>query len=231
MSYRVLLGIDSTPGIYNNAKIAQQAKRRRIPKKQLYVLDTISYRNAVIASTKAQISELKAATEPDSNLLKRTTNARKDNLQPTQIRFFNADGSAFYKMVNCYVDPPIPMSWNKNGTFNTFPPKTVDEQLTYGNEDLGFFLEHIVSLNGEHITKEDLPQADYYAVLIWNKFYNRPSKRLIDSMKRYQKKHDNINIHFLYVNNQNAQIWPYLNSEQKKLVFDALEKANSQQDS
>jgi hypothetical protein len=40
----------------------------------------------------------------------------------------------------------------------------------------------------------------------------RPSRKLLKSMSDYQKQHPDKKIHFLYVNNHNANLWPMLDS-------------------
>jgi hypothetical protein len=36
---------------------------------------------------------------------------------------FDDEGNPLYKMVDCYIDPAIPMNWNKYGSFHEFPLK------------------------------------------------------------------------------------------------------------
>jgi hypothetical protein len=63
---------------------------------------------------------------------------------------------------------------------------------------------------------QDLPEADYYVLILWNDIFKRPSKRLIELEQKYHKKHGDKKVHVLYVNNQNAYLWPLMTPEQRE---------------
>src|SRR5690348_2354043 len=74
-------------------------------------------------------------------------------------------------MVNCYVDPPIPMNWNVGGCFDNLPAKTNIESLNTHFFGLEVLLENASFLNSTKLTMEELPNSDYYGVIIWNDFF------------------------------------------------------------
>lgn len=210
LAYRTLLGIDTTPHWKSNKQIERETSRYRLPGKQAYALDTASLHQAILRHYLPQRDTPRTAD--DSLQFKRLRKALNDDLQPVQIRFFKADGSPIFKLVNCYLDPPIPMRWNVAGSFDQFPPANDIAQLNDFLLPMDFFLPHLHPLSPESEAIHALPKADYYAILLWNDFMIRPSRKLIKQMRRYEKAHAGQHIHFLFVNNHNACLWPHLDS-------------------
>lgn len=175
-----------------------------IPANQRFELDTASYYKAEVQEYRLQLEALDSL---DSLEQKKERKILNDNLQPNQIRFFNAQGDPIFKMVNCYIDPPLPVSWNKHGSFDAFPPTIDFMQSGEGNKPLSHFLKHTHTLDQKAVNKHDLPKAGYYAMVINNDLMKRVSRRQMRTMKKYLKEHQEENIHVLYVNNNNHELW------------------------
>jgi hypothetical protein len=215
--YRLLLGVDTSPHWKTHEQVQRDFKRANLPATQSYVLDTTSLYHATIAFYRTGYDSL-PKTATDSLQQKRLLKAVNDDLQSVQIRFFEASGKPIFKLVNCYLDPPIPMRWNVAGSFDQFPPANDIAQLNDFLLPIDFFLPHLLPLSPASGSLQALPKADYYAILMWNDFMIRPSRKLLKSMREYQKQHPDKNIHFLYVNNHNAELWPMLDSAGKAEV-------------
>lgn len=226
LMYRTLLGVDTQPNIMSTEKIAKKSKRYGVDQNANY---TLRVEDSYIDTVKAYVTKAYDSldTLTDAVEIARLRKNTSNDLQPVQLRYFNAEGKAIFKMVNCYVDPPIPMKWNVEGSLDQFPPKTPDIKSLKEdvNQDLDFFLPYIVTSDEEELTMADLPNADYYVIIFWNSFFIRPSKKLIKQVKRYHKKHEDENIHVIYVNNHNAHLWGYLTEEQKETVKEEIENA------
>jgi len=207
LSYRVLLGIDTTPEWRLNSEIIQDAKKLHIPIESIYILDTASYRNTILKNLHSNLEVLKSdSTSVDSVSIKKLYKVTNDDLHATQIRFFNGEEAEIFKLVNCYIDPPIPMNWNVQGCFNSFPPKVLIESLNTHYYDLNFFLSHISNLKGDSVSFSELPKSDYYVIIFWNTFMKRPSRKLIKTINKYIDSYPEYKIVPIFINNQNATI-------------------------
>jgi hypothetical protein len=222
VAYRVLLGIDTTPEWQTDEELEKSAKKHKIPDAYNLVLDTATYARSLKVVYTEALEDVKE-NNGDSTALANLKTALKDDQQPTQFRLFDATGMEVFKLVNCYLDPPIPMNWNVGGCFDSFPPKTNIEALNTHVFDLNFLLAHAKFANQSKLAFSDLPKADFYGVIIWNDFYKRPSKRLIKTIQKYSKTTDKT-IVLLYINNQNQQIWPRLGAAQKAEVAEFYRK-------
>lgn len=217
MAYRLLLGIDTTPSWKSSEQVQRDFKRQKLPAEQSYLLDTASLYRATIAFYRTGYDSL-PKTPTDSLQQKRLRKALNDDLQSVQIRFFEANGKPIFKLLNCYLDPPIPMRWNVAGSFDQFPPANDIAQLNDFLLPMDCFLPHLRPLSPASGSLQTLPKADYYAILMWNDFMIRPSRKLLKSMRNYQKQHPDKNIHFLYVNNHNAYLWPMLDAASQEEI-------------
>jgi hypothetical protein len=220
--YRTVLGVDTTPGWPKHKKIEKITKKRGIPREQAFVMDTASYLPFVINDSKAKWEEYKAdkdvLTKEDSLVLKRINNERKDNTQPVQVRYFNQNGEPIFKMVNCYVDPPIPMRWNVQGSLDVFPPVPIKELKDQEDVNMQTLLPFIKNMDGQPITFSELPKSKYYAVVFWNSFMIRPSKRLISQIMTYNHEIGKDAAYILFVNNHKSQIWKMAKPKSKELI-------------
>ncbi len=224
LAYRVLLGIDTSPEWKTDKEIEKDFRKKNIAEANRFVLDTASYDNTVKADLKKTVIELrKDSASYDTVHVKNLLKIANDDLQSVQIRYFTKNGDPIFKLVNCYIDPPIPMSWNVENSFDVFPPKNDIPLLQY-NRPISYFFPHITTLQGEPLNFSSLPEADYYAIVYWNSFLKRPSNKLIKTLKRYNKKHTDKKTHFIFVNNQNAAIWSATTQEQKQELMKQLKE-------
>lgn len=215
LMYRTLLGVDSSPDWKSDAEILADFEKRNIPEHQRFLLDTASYDAAVNADLRHFIDSIQRNNITlDSLEKKRVLKIANDNLQPTQIRYFDTHGEPIFKMVNCYIDKAIlRFDWNLNDCLATFPPTYPDPRLEKGNQPLSYFLPHLTDLSGNSLST--LPEADYYAVVFWNDFMIRPSRKLIETISAYHEQHADKHIYTLFVNNHNAELWSMLDAAQK----------------
>jgi len=222
LTYRVLLGVDSTPNWNTKKVMVKRAKKLNIPEEFNLVLDTAVYYKGIKEIYKEIQDSLKSSPN-DSLEYFLSKEAFKDDTQPVHFRLFEKEGKEVFKIVNCYVDPPIPMNWNVKGCFDQFPPKIDIINLNAHYFDLNFLLGVSSRLNGDKLTLNDLPEADYYAVILWNDFMKRPSKQLIRLIQHYVQDQSE-SIQLIYINNQNAYLWEIMEDKYKKEVIKGYEE-------
>lgn len=216
LAYRVLLGVDPKPDWNSDKEIRKQAKNYNIPSEYNFVMDTASYYEGLTNIYQNLFDEL-PISEKESLTLSKFNKVLQDDAQVVHFRMFDNTGAEIFKIVNCYVDPPIPMNWNVDGCFDTFPPKIGIETLNTHNYDLVFLLSNASSLSGTKVTLNELPQANYYGVIIWNEVFKRPSKKLIKTVRKNLHKTDE-SVVLIFINNQNAYLWQVMDSESKEKV-------------
>lgn len=221
--YSVLLGVDSTPNWKSKKEITKQAKRYKIPAEYNLILDTAAYYDGLSEIYSNRAKEL-TISEEDSTEYFALKRVLKDDSQPTQFRLFDKNGSEIFKIVNCYVDPPIPMNWNVQGCFDAFPPSLDIESLNSHNYDLNFLLRSSSTTDDTPFALTDLPESDYYGVILWNDFFQRPSRKLIKTVRKYVEDTGQ-SIHLIFINNQNAYLWQVMDSETKEKVKNALQES------
>lgn len=219
---RSILGIDTSPDWLIGKEIVKEFDRKKIPSDNRFVLDTVSYRKSLLKNLTLDLKKMDLSNSTDSLYKSKLKKIIKDDLQPVQVRYFDASYNQIFKIVNCYVDNPISMDWNVNNCFGVFPPKIDFEDLNNDHKNLNFFLEHIYTIDGKKLAPESLPKADYYVIVFWNSFFKRPSRKLIHTIKEYNAKHKDKNAFIMYVNNQNAQIWSKIDSTQKKEILNQI---------
>lgn len=212
--YRISLGLDSTPSWYTVEQTQKLAKKRKIPIDRNLEMDTVSYANAVTSFYQNRWDSLKQ-TDIDSNEIRLFKRIWKDDVQPVRFHLYTADGTEIFKVVNCYVDPLFPMNWNIDGCLDQFPPRTNIESLQTHNFDLEFMLSHTHGVDTPDLRLENLPKADYYGVIVWNRFMVKPSRKLIKQIQEYVE-HQDESIELIYIFNQKEFLWPYLDEENKK---------------
>jgi|SRR5690554_1502005 len=217
--YKVLLGVDTKPNWSTDKHITSQAKKYKIPEEFNLIQDTVGYYEElkVIYQSKFDEVEIIDGDSTDYFKLHRIYN---DDFQPVQFRLFDNEGTEIFKMVNCYVDPPIPMNWNVGGCFDNFPAKTNIESLNTHFFGLEVLLENASFLNSTKLTMEELPNSDYYGVIIWNDFFKRPSKKLIKTVQKYvQKRIEKVTL--IYIYNHNSYLWYSIDSDTRMKVKEA----------
>jgi hypothetical protein len=220
LTYSVLLGIDTTPDWVTDEQIAKQAKKYKIPAEYNLLLDTASYKRKLKHIYAEAYNDLKI-NQSDSSHFASLKKARSDDFQPAQFRLFDQMGVEIFKLVNCYIDPPIPLRWNVDGCFNSFPPKTSFQALDIHMFPLEFLLSHTTTLDGQPFAYTGLPEADYYGVILWNDYFKRPSRRLVKTVQEYVEKTDQT-ISLIYINNHNQMLWSVMDSEDKEKVKTSL---------
>lgn len=223
--YRTLLGVNVQPKWMTDEKVAREFERKGVPTDQAFVLDTASYDRAVRTRYKDEVKRIYPKgpeNKDDSVVVKGMWKHTADDLQPVQVRYFDAGGRSIFKLVNCYLDPPIPMRWNVEGAFDHFPPQPIAALRAVEDDSLSFFLEHMHHLDGSSVVQSSLPEADYYVVVFFNRFMVRPSRKLLRTVRRYHKRHPSENLHVLYVHNHNAQIWGMMGPEQREAAKEVL---------
>lgn len=222
LAYKVLLGVDSTPSWKVDQEIAIQAKKYNIPAEYSLVLDTAVYYKRLKSIYKNLFKELEISEQDSAEYFNLET-VLKDDTQPVQFRLFDKNGFEIFKIVNCYIDPPIPMDWNVDHCFDTFPPSLEIESLNSHYFDLDFLLANSSPLDKNKASIGDLPQVDYYGVILWNDFFKRPSKKLIKTIGKTSEDWDE-SVLLIYINNQNAYLWQVMDSKTKEEVKKALEE-------
>ena len=208
--YRVILGIDAKPEWYKSEQIEAAFRKKNIARDHAFIMDTASYYNEIKYRFWDEVALLRADSlnnPVDSSYLDERMHMVGTDLQPVQVRYFTKTGVPIFKMINCDIDPPLPMTWNKKHSFDDFPPKPIEYRGNNFGDSLQFFLKHLKTLDGKSVNFIDLPDADYYAIIIWNSFWIKPSNKLIKLIKKYNKEFEEKNTFILYVINHNAEIW------------------------
>lgn len=229
---RGFLGFDRSPQYLSDKRIEKKTKRRNIPSENALVFKNDGYYKEVRERAKKEIEDIenKADSEDgiNSERIRYIERKAKNDLQLVQLRFFKGVDQPIYKSLNCHINPfdflnPFNRSWNIANTLDSFPPKPLSflKREMKEDDDLCFFLKHSQSLNGEDVRKEEIPQADYYVVVIWNNIAHKYSRKLIRQTRRYVKKHQDKDIHVFYINNHNAFIWKELEESDKQEILNA----------
>ncbi len=211
--YRTLLGVDSTPKwIYSNKELKKEERKMKVQGDFLFELDTTKYSDTILSIYKSNVSDFKSTFPEDTNGLKMIRKVANDDVQAVQFRLFDKKGDEIFKLVNCYIEI-LPIDWNYEKCLETFPPKTKNKQLNTHQ----FNLELILKSLKQDITLSQLPKTNYYAVIFWNSFMIRPSKKLIAQLDNYYGL-NHPEVTYIYINNHNAQIWSHTTSEQKNMI-------------
>ena len=155
----------------DSSKIVNYANKYSIPQKNSFIIDTtyISY----VYSLDSSLNQIK-----------------KNHLQPLQALYFNKTGKLISYHINCYTGGFPNLKWNRNGVFDSFPPKTqapLDTIFTYN--DIRKFVKDI----------NDDKNAEYNILVFWNIAMGRQSKRLIKIVNENAKLADK-SINIIYVN-------------------------------
>ena len=103
---------------------------------------------------------------------------------------------------------------------DNFPPSTDIETLQLSNENLEFFTPFIKKTNGETLEQSDIPEAEYYAIVFWNSFMIKPSRKLIKELRKYEKAHEVEEVFYFYVNNHNSEIYDLIPPESRAEYFE-----------
>lgn len=226
-TYSVLLGVDTTPKIQSTSKINKDFAKHNIPLEQAYVLHLSSWSDTIKGRVYQEVNTLTAdrdTSDQDRALMASLKNNAKDDLQPAQLRYFTRTGEPIYRMVNCYIERPLKSDWNAENCFSSFPPKPISRLDNDRTDQLQFLLPHIHRLDSSSVSMNDLPQADYYAVVFWNSFMKRPSKNLIRTVREYHTTKTKRSVYTLFVNNHNASFWHALSEKDKARSIELINR-------
>ncbi|MFC5271270.1 hypothetical protein [Adhaeribacter terreus] len=177
-----------SPKKLNSDQIADQARKYNIPAENSFELDITFFFGYLKSFDTIQYRE-----------------QVKNHYQPLQALYFDKHGQLQNFHINCYAGGFPNMQWNRNGNFETFPPKPqapVDTLVSY--QTLSRYLK---PLSG---TKPITVLADDYTVVVfWSRVMGRQSKRLIQSVQQNTAKSGNQKIRLIYVNNDDlmAEFW------------------------
>lgn len=192
-----IMGVRNNATWLDNEVLKSQFATYQIPAKNQFLLNDTSY-TAAIKKTVFNSNKL----DSQEVVLKKAI--AKDNLQPLQIRYFDNNGNQIFRLVNCYVPPSS--NWNVDGCFDVFPPSLRHQKDNQLEHKLDFFLNHITDLDGNKLSKADLPASNYYALVFWNDIFYKMSYSMIQTINQYNQLHSKKGIFTFYVNNHNSTI-------------------------
>lgn len=168
------------PKARSNEAIQQFAARYKIPSGKSFLLDT---------------SFLTFARNIDTTQKEIINN----HLQPLQALYFDKSGRLVSYHINCNAVGFPNLKWNKDGLFDTFPPKKrapVDSLLTFKE-----LLQFVRTFDNKAVDPSGYAKADYNVVVFWSVFTGRQSKRFIELIKSNEKLAKGKSVNVLFVNN------------------------------
>lgn len=228
LAYITILGVNFSPEWMFVEDLRKEGKKFDIPDAYNLSLDTVVYFTG-LREIYAPMGQAITIVDEDSTEFEKLERVAKDDSQSTQFRMFDQDGQEIFKMVGCYV-PPFPMTWNIDECLDQFPPLTEIESLQSHHFDLSWLLSRSTSVDGNKLQLADLPEADYYAVVIWNDWFPKASRILIRQAKRYVKEaqESGETVHLLYICTHNGFMWQMMDEETKIEVKEAYEEYDSE---
>jgi hypothetical protein len=122
----------------------------------------------------------------------------KNHYQPLQALYYDSSGYLISFQINCNAGGFPNLKWNRNGNFESFPPKlqTRPDSLI----DLNTYLKYLMPISQ---ASNSFKKDSRYTILIhWNRFMGRQSKRLIRIVKRNSKMADK-KLNIIFINNDN----------------------------
>ncbi len=170
------------PKAVNEKKILRYGKKYHIPEEDSYRLDTTTY-NAFLHSL--DTSKFKAQI--------------KNHYQPLQALYYDRMGMLKSFQINCYAGGFPNLHWNRDQIFETFLPKQqapVDSILPL-REHLSFLVPLSVT------TQKNPSDTEYFAIVHWNRFMGRQTRRLIRCVQKNAKLSGDNQLKIIYVNNDN----------------------------
>jgi hypothetical protein len=224
VAYRVILGVDSSPKWLTNSDLDKEFNKKNIHPEMRFILDTSSYIQSVKNDLKLVTRRYLKEHPIDSSSLNLRYTVAKNDIQPAQVRYFNKNGKQIFKLVNCFIDKPIRMDWNIGNCFSAFPPVSQNVLMTESYHNIDFFLPHIKTLNGSQINLSSIDNYEYYAIVFWNGYLKRASKKLIEQIQEYHKQFTDKKVFVFYVNNHNQFIWQNASIEEKGSIMNYTAK-------
>ncbi|NOX85885.1 MAG: hypothetical protein GXO86_07970 [Chlorobi bacterium] len=169
------------PQPLDDEQISKYAEKLKLPAADVYRIDT-SYLTFILSLDTAKFKS-----------------ERKNHYQPLQALYFDRSGNPISFHVNCYAGGFPNLKWNRNGNFDTFPPKTqapLDSILS-----LERLLDFIRPLTASR--EFNFAQYDYVVVVFWNRFMKRQSKRLIRTVQENHRLDTIKSVKVIYINDDN----------------------------
>jgi hypothetical protein len=125
-----------------------------------------------------------------------TSQALKHHYQPLQVLFFDKTGKLVAFHNNCYAGGFPNLKWNRNGTFDSIPARSVisPDTLLKFNNLIGF----LDNPGGMSPDLKSLEKKDFMIAVFWTTYMGRQSKRLIRLMQ--DKYSDKREVGILYIN-------------------------------
>ncbi len=135
---------------------------------------------------------------------KNDSSITKDLLQPLQVIYFSANNKIEFQLLNCDVGGFPVLQWNRYGTFDNFPPSWLSLSPPDSTLNSMKFFEFIVPING---SSEPSLGGNGALVVIWNHFFGRNSKQLIELIIAYRETiPEDIPLYFVNTDNLYALI-------------------------
>ncbi len=169
------------PQPIDDEQIREYAEKLKLPVKDIYQIDT-SYLTFILS-----LDTTKFKSE------------QKNHFQPLQVLYYNLSGDLISFHINCYAGGFPNLKWNREGYFDTFPPKTqapLDNILPYGK-----LSDYLITLSSS--AKPIPTDYDYTVVVFWNRFMKRQSKRLIQTVRNNCRLAKDKKVKIVYVNDDN----------------------------
>jgi hypothetical protein len=171
------------PKTVSEKTILHYSKKYRIPETDLFILDS-NYISFLLSF--------------DSSKFNRHI---KNHYQPLQALYYNKNGALESFHVNCYAGGFPNLKWNRNGTFETFPPQQQAQldSLISLKKQFEYFqpLKNTSVLSGSNT-------YDFFVVVFWSRFMGRQSKRLLHQVQKNSQLSLQQKVKIIYVNNDNA---------------------------
>lgn len=171
------------PKEYSNKDILKEARKQKIPKEHVYVLDT---------SINHFFNQL--------DTTKLVKSMYKNHIQPAQVLYYDSIGNLMSFHINCYAHG-YRSKWNYYGAFDQFPPETAAPADTL--LPLNVLASYIKTIDGESLT--DMSGYDYYIIVYFNRNIRARGKRLVKEVKKNLKLNSDKKIKIIYVNSD--QFW------------------------
>lgn len=222
LAYKAVFGVSTKYKWQTEKDFSKQVQKYELSSEHNLVMDTVAYFNGLREIYSKKFKALNVSPE-DSSAFFKLKKISSDDTQATQFRLFDKEGAEVFKLVNCYIEPPIPVSWNVDSCFDKYPPTINHERAIFHYFDLNFLLSVSSTPDHKKLQLKDLPESDYYGVVFWNNYYQKPSRKLIESAKAYAADPDH-SIHLIFMSNHNAFLWEIVDADTREEIKELEQK-------
>ena len=192
------------PKEISEKKIYRFAKRYKIPKNEIYQLDT-SYYSWLLSLDTFYCDTMPRNLWPKEKI--KLKNQIKNHYQPLQAIYFDSTNHMVSFQINCYAGGFPNLKWDRDSILTLFPPKVqapLDSLVL--DTTLRKYLQPMA-----HSKQLTFKGYDYVVYVFWNKFMGRQNRRFINFIhSNYNLSSDN-NVKFVYVSMDNfftlTDIW------------------------